>query len=119
LKNHAEVNIRELKANATAIIRRVESGERVTVTKRGRTVAHIVPSSDVSSQELRHPVDSAYQALRRQVEARVPDLRRATPADTVREFDRLSRKIARALPYTTWQEMERVVKGDRFGLSRQ
>jgi len=35
--------IRELKDNLSAYIRRVESGERVSVTAHGRVVAEIVP----------------------------------------------------------------------------
>jgi hypothetical protein len=34
------------------------------------------------------------------------------------EFERISRKAARTLPYRSWQEMDRASKGDRFGLSR-
>lgn len=38
----ATVGIRELKDSASAIINRVEDGETITVTKRGRAVARIV-----------------------------------------------------------------------------
>jgi prevent-host-death family protein len=38
----ATVGIRELKDSASAIIDRVEGGESITVTKRGRPVARIV-----------------------------------------------------------------------------
>lgn len=37
------VGIRELRQNASAVIRRVASGETVEVTDRGRAVARIVP----------------------------------------------------------------------------
>ena len=37
------VGIRELKQNASAVIKRVASGEAVEVTERGRPVAKIVP----------------------------------------------------------------------------
>ncbi len=39
----ARVGIRELRQNASAVIRRVVSGESVEVTDRGRAVARIVP----------------------------------------------------------------------------
>ncbi|MDY5128562.1 type II toxin-antitoxin system prevent-host-death family antitoxin [Actinotignum urinale] len=39
----SEVGIRVLKQNASAVIRRVEAGETVDVTDRGRKVARIVP----------------------------------------------------------------------------
>ena len=38
-----QVGIRELKDNASALIRRVTAGEAITVTDRGRAVARIVP----------------------------------------------------------------------------
>lgn len=41
----ATVGIRELKGSASAIIERVEEGEAITVTKRGRPVAQIVPAT--------------------------------------------------------------------------
>lgn len=41
----ATVGIRELKDSASAIIVRVEEGEAITVTKRGRPVARIVSAT--------------------------------------------------------------------------
>ena len=38
-----QVGIRELKDNASALIRRATAGETITVTDRGRPVARIVP----------------------------------------------------------------------------
>lgn len=40
-----DANIRELKANLSGVIRRVEAGETVTVHVRNRPVARIVPVS--------------------------------------------------------------------------
>ena len=40
----ASVGIRELKDGLSAILERVENGETVEVTKRGRTVARITPT---------------------------------------------------------------------------
>jgi prevent-host-death family protein len=42
----AQVGIRELKDNASAVIRRVAAGETILVTDRGRAVARIVPLRD-------------------------------------------------------------------------
>lgn len=39
-----EIGIGELKAKLSSVIRRVERGERVRVTRRGRPVAEIVPA---------------------------------------------------------------------------
>lgn len=114
-----EVNVRELKARATAILRRVEAGECVTVTRRGRAVAVLQPIHVASDAQRPETAESIYQALQRQIGARVPGLPRATPIQAVREFDRISRKIKRVLPYPSWRDMDRALKGDRFGLSRQ
>jgi len=45
------VGIRELRQNATAVLRRVAAGEIVEVTDRGRAVARIVPMHEASRLE--------------------------------------------------------------------
>jgi len=40
-----KVGIRELKQNASAVIRRVKAGDTVEVTERGQPVARIIPIS--------------------------------------------------------------------------
>ena len=109
-----QVSVKELRSQATRIIRRVEAGEAVTITKRGRVVAVIEPAADVA----RRPSDSIYQRLRRHIEARTPDLRQMPEREVRRDFDRLSRKVAKAAGYKNWRDMDRALKGDRFGLSR-
>jgi prevent-host-death family protein len=44
--HESEVGIRELKEQASAIMRRVAAGETIRVTDRGRPVARIVPLRD-------------------------------------------------------------------------
>ncbi|HEY8692138.1 MAG TPA: type II toxin-antitoxin system prevent-host-death family antitoxin [Chloroflexota bacterium] len=39
----ASVGVRELKQNASAVLRRVKAGESIEVTQRGQPVARIVP----------------------------------------------------------------------------
>jgi prevent-host-death family protein len=46
-----KVGIRELRQNATAVLRRVAAGEVVEVTDRGRAVARIVPMHEESRLE--------------------------------------------------------------------
>src|ERR1700687_943867 len=102
------VTVRELKNQATAILRRVEAGERVAVTKRGRVIATLAPAGGAP------PVasDSIYRRLQRYIAARTGKTKaRAEPALRA-EFERISRKIARTLPYKSWREMDRAVKGD-------
>ena len=44
-----EVSVRELRSNLTGYLRRIEQGERVTVTRRGKPVATIEPISKPQS----------------------------------------------------------------------
>ncbi len=46
-----KVGIRELRQNASAVLRRVAAGETVEVTDRGRAVARIVPMHEASRLE--------------------------------------------------------------------
>ena len=39
-----EIGVRDLKAQLSSVLRKVEAGERVRVTSRGRPVAEIVPA---------------------------------------------------------------------------
>ncbi len=43
------IGVKELKARAGELVRRIEAGERILVTKRGRPVAAIVPLEDPDS----------------------------------------------------------------------
>lgn len=40
----SEVGIRELKNRTSAVVERVENGETITVTRRGKPVARLVPA---------------------------------------------------------------------------
>jgi prevent-host-death family protein len=46
-----EIGVRELKASLSSMLRRVEEGEQIKVTVRGRHVADIVPASSRRSDE--------------------------------------------------------------------
>src|SRR5260370_39395173 len=46
-----KVGIRELRQNASAVLRRVAAGEVVEVTDRGRAVARIVPMREASRRQ--------------------------------------------------------------------
>jgi prevent-host-death family protein len=115
MKPAAQVSVRELKNQTTAILRRVEGGEPVLVTRRGHVIATIAPAMPAS------PVasDSIYRHLQRQMEMRCTGRRARSEAASRADFERISRKIARTLPYKSWRQRDRAAKGDRFGLSRQ
>jgi prevent-host-death family protein len=64
----AKVTVRELKNQTTAILRRVEGGEAVAVTRRGQVIATIGPASGPPPMAS----DSIYRQLQRQIETRRP-----------------------------------------------
>jgi len=109
-----QVSVRELKNQTTKVLRQVEKGNPVTVTKRGRPIARIEPATERD----RAPRTSIYERLQRQIEARWPALRRRSPAKQRADFERISRKAARGLRSRSWQQMDRAAKGDPLGLSR-
>jgi len=47
----ARAGIRDLKQNASAVVKRVEAGETVEITDRGRPVARIVPLRHASAYD--------------------------------------------------------------------
>ena len=114
MRTTPQVTVRELKNQTTVILRRIEAGERVVVTKRGRVIATMSPSTELPAAVS----DSIYRRLQRHIEARTPGLRAMSETARRAEFDRISRKIARTVPFKSWRDMDRAVKGDRFGLSR-
>jgi len=110
--------VRDLKNQTTALIREAENGKAVVVTRRGKPVATLkrYERRDIEADE-RYPT-SAYDNLKRQILSEYPRLAKETPEQARRRFDKISEKIRRSLPFKTWQEMDRFVKGDRFGLRR-
>jgi prevent-host-death family protein len=114
MKPACEVSVRELKNQTTGILRRVERGERIIVTRRGRAIVRLEPATERD----RAATDSLYARLQREIVARRPELRRRSDARRRADFERVSRKIARALPGRTWVEMDRLAKGDPSGRSR-
>lgn len=110
--------VRELKNQTTALIREAEKGKSVIVTRRGKPVATLTPfeRKDIEKEE-RYPT-SAYDNLKKRILSKHPELAKETPEQARRRFDKISEKIRRSLPFKTWQEMDRFVKGDRFGLRR-
>jgi len=54
-------SVAEAKAQLSEILRQVEAGEKVTITRRGRPVATIVPAADESKKAINW---AAIEALR-------------------------------------------------------
>jgi prevent-host-death family protein len=84
------VGIRELRQQASAVIRRVANGESITVTDRGRPVARIVPLSAGGIEQLvlegratRGEGDLLEMARRLGLPAPVPNSSGMTPSEAL------------------------------------
>ena len=110
--------VRDLKNQTTSLIREAESGKAVVVTRRGKPVATLKPFDrrDLDDRE-RYPT-RAFDALRKKILAKHPNLAKENPEQARRQFDRITERIRRSLPFKTWREMERFAKGDRYGVAR-
>ncbi len=110
--------VRDLKNQTTALIREAERGKAVVVTRRGKPVATLkrFEQRDVVDDE-RYPT-KAFDALRKKILAKHPRLAKESPEQARRQFDKITEKIRRSLPFRTWKEMDRFTKGDRHGLTR-
>jgi prevent-host-death family protein len=110
--------MRDLKNQTTSLVREAERGRAVVVTRRGKPVATLKPfeQKDLNA-EVRYPT-SAFDNLKKKILASHPKLAKESPAQSRRRFEKITKKIRRSLPFKTWQEMDRFVKGDRFGLGR-
>lgn len=77
-----EVGVRELKARASEIVRRVrETRESVVITYRGRAVARMVPMPDADIEIAGHEVLADIEGLAREIAAVWPP--GVTAADAV------------------------------------
>jgi len=110
--------VRELKNQTTALIREAEKGKAVVVTRRGKPVATLKPFEQRDLNERDRYPTTLFDALKEKILAKHPKLGKESPERARREFDKITEKIRRSLPFKTWKEMDRFVKGDRFGIGR-
>ena len=110
--------VRDLKTQTASLMREVEKGKAVIVTRRGKPVATLKPFEQRDVDDHKRYPTSLYDGLKKSILEKHPKLKTESPEDARREFDRISEKIRRSLPFKTWREMDRFVKGDRFGLRR-
>src|SRR5215470_1776011 len=114
----AAASVRELKNQTTALLRKVEKGALVVVTRRGKPVATLKPFEEQDLQRATHYPTVLYDTLREQIQKQHPELSRRTPKQVRQSFERITHKVKRALPFSTWQEMDRALKGNRYDLTR-
>ena len=56
------VGVRELKSNLSKYLKRVEAGERLTVTDRGRAIAALIPAERAPALDWAHALVAGGQA---------------------------------------------------------
>lgn len=110
--------VRELKNQTTALIREAEKGKPVVVTRRGRPVATLKPFEQRDLQREEKYPTTAFDALTQTLLAKHAELAKEAPEKSRKEFDRVTRKMRRSLPFKSWRELDRFIKGDRYGLGR-
>jgi prevent-host-death family protein len=108
--------VRDLKNQTTSLIREVEKGKAIVVTRRGKPVVTLKPF-ELKDKESQYPT-TAFDALRKTMLARHPELAKETAAQAHRKLEKLTTKIRRRLRFKDWREMDRVAKGNRYGFSR-
>jgi prevent-host-death family protein len=110
--------VRELKNQTTALIREAEKGKTVVVTRRGKPVATLKSFEQKDLEKAERYPTGAYDNLKKKIAAKYPKLAKESPEQARRRFEKISEKIRRSLPFKSWQEMDRLAKGDRYGLTR-
>jgi len=108
--------VRELKNQTTALIREVEKGKPIVVTRRGKPVVTLNPF-EPHNKKSQYPT-TAFDALRKTILAKHPHLAKEAPEQARRELEKTTRKMRRSLHFKSWREMERFAKGDRYGFAR-
>jgi prevent-host-death family protein len=115
----AAASVRELKNQTTALLRKVEQGTLVIVTRRGKPVATLKPFEEQDLRQTERYPTTLYNSLREAIRRQHPELARRTPEQVRRQFEQTTEKIKQVLPFQTWREMDRALKGDRYDLTRQ
>lgn len=113
------VHVRDLKNQTTTLLREVEKGTTLVVTRRGKPVVTLRPFDlkDLQSDRSKYST-TMYDTLRKHIEARHPELKNRTSEEKRNSFERITKKVRQSLPFDSWQEMDKAVKGDRYGLTR-
>lgn len=63
-RTHTEIGAFEAKTRLSEILRKVDQGERFTITVRGRAVASLVPVQKPPAVRSPEEIEAAYQRLR-------------------------------------------------------
>ena len=113
------VQVRDLKNQATRLLREVERGTTVVVTRRAKPIATVKPfdPEDVKPKATEYPT-TLYDSWREKIVESYPELRDSEDSELVSMFEQASTKVRRRLRFKSWREMDKAIKGGRSGLAR-
>lgn len=108
------ISTRELKNKTNEILHATQTGNLIVVTRYGKPIATIKPfqESDLIGGKNRA---SLYQKIRKQIGQKHPALLTMTKEELRQLNDQISEKVK---GFSSWQEMDRIAKGDFYGFSR-
>ena len=104
-------SVRELKNQTTALLRQVEKGTAIIVTRRGKPIATLKPFEEQDLRQIEQYPTTIYDALRKQIERKHPQLARRTPVQIREDFERITRKARQKLSFSVgkrWIGLSRV-----------
>jgi len=108
-------NTRELKNRTNELLRKAAGGSWIIITRRGKPVASLKPFSNADLQE-EQPDTALYRMLRERIAATQPHL----PAMTAEELRVVNKTLsAKVQAFPSWEAMDRVAKGDPYGVFGQ
>ncbi|MBC7341858.1 MAG: type II toxin-antitoxin system prevent-host-death family antitoxin [Clostridia bacterium] len=107
------VNTRDLKNRTTELLRKAEGGKVLIITRRGKPVATLKMYSP--QDVIGAGSTSIYEQIKENIAEKYPALKKMSTKELRDEFESTSKKVR---GFDSWEEMDRALKGDPYGLSR-
>ena len=98
--------VRELKNQTTALLREAEKGKPIVVTRRGKPVATLKSFEPRDLRNENKYSTTAIESLKQQILAKHPELVGESLDRTRQEFEKITKKMRRSLPFKTWRNLE-------------
>jgi len=111
------INTREFKNRATQILKQVQKDQVVIITNRGKPVAILKNFHPRDLVLTTNKNDSLYQHLRAQILKDNPEFASRDAQQIAADFEKLTAKIRKKMGYNSWEEVDRQLKGDPYGLT--
>jgi len=86
------------------------------VNAREGTEVEVLFSNEVRKDHIEQS-EELHRQIKESIAKAVPELVQMSAKELKADFDRLSRKIAKGVPFSNWKEAERFMRGERGGRS--